>query len=473
MIYIDPPYNTGRGFTYNDKLVDVEDSYKHSKWISFMNKRLRLAKKLLSKKGIIFISIDDNELSQLKLLCDEIFYEQNLISVLIWSLGSGTSAGHFTRSHEYVICYANDKQSLPWFTLNYIDSNIVERAVKRPSKKNPLSDIVFPKGMECNSEDKIFPKKFGKSEPIEVVQGSFEIKNHKLKNEITLRAAWTMRSQIESWISGKETIDSKGQKVTKFFFKENGVLQYEKIRGTIHPKTMISGFSTKQGTQEIENIFQKRSFEFPKPSNLIKYLLELSTDKNSIIVDFMAGSGTTGHAVLELNKDDGGNRQFILCTNNENSICTDVCLPRLKKIIKGYKNLKGEKVEGLGGNLKYFQTSFVDSEPTDQNKKTIVEKSTEMLCLKEDCFELIKSEENQFKIFRNHNDHFLGIIYYYDGIEPFKKELLKLDKKINTYVFSLSDVVDENDFEQVDHLVRLKPIPSAILNAHNRIFAHV
>ena len=114
----------------------------------------------------------------------------------------------------------------------------------------------------------------------------------------------------------------------------------------------------------------------------------------------------------------------------------------------------------------------MDSEPTDQNKKIMVEQSTEMLCLKEDCFELVK-EGKQFNIFKNYKDYYLGIIYYYDGIEPFKKEVIKLNKKINTYIFSLTDTVDEEEFTQANHLVTLKPIPSAILNVYKRIFAYV
>ena len=224
--------------------------------------------------------------------------------------------------------------------------------------------------------------------------------------------------------------------------------------------------------QEFDSFDLQSSFDTPKPIKLIKRILEIASCQNSIILDFMAGSGTTGHAVLQLNKEDGGHRKFILCTNNENNICTDVCYPRLKKVIKGYKNSKGEKIEGLGGNLKYFKTSFVDSEPTDYNKKIMVEQSTEMLCLKEDCFELVR-EGKSFKIFKNSSDNYLGIILYYDGIDSFKKEILKLDKKINAYVFSLNDTVDEKDFVGIDHLVNIKPIPSAILNVYKRIFAYV
>jgi adenine-specific DNA-methyltransferase len=211
-------------------------------------------------------------------------------------------------------------------------------------------------------------------------------------------------------------------------------------------------------------------FSFSKPKELIKHLIAITDkDKDITILDFFSGSGTTGQAVLELNEEDEGNRKFILCTNNENDICTKVCYPRMKKVINGYKDAKGVLVRGLGGNLKYFNTDFVDAEPTDQNKKKLVDKSTEMLCLKEDCFEPVK-KGNDFKIFKDNKEKYLGIIYDDAGIAPFKKEAEKVGKKIIVYVFSLDDSAREEEFEDIKKLVELKPIPAVILNVYKRIF---
>ena len=182
-----------------------------------------------------------------------------------------------------------------------------------------------------------------------------------------------------------------------WFSREKNQKQNEYLRGctgrcttnTLLPNEEV-GFN-KDGTTLLHEMFGEKMFDQPKPVTLIKYLLSIKNKKhdynNWIILDFMAGSGTTGHAVLELNKEDGGNRQFILCTNNENNICTDVCYPRVQKVIKGYKNSKAEKIDGLGGNLKYFKTAFVGSEPTHRNKKMLTDKSVEMLCIKENTFE--------------------------------------------------------------------------------------
>ncbi|MDC9591771.1 DNA methyltransferase, partial [Xenorhabdus sp. XENO-10] len=148
-------------------------------------------------------------------------------------------------------------------------------------------------------------------EVVEVTSGVLECKHGVLAREVTLKAGWTMKRQIENWLSGNDTVDSKGQQVVEFFFKPNGVLQYVKKRGTEHPKTIITGFTTKQGSQEVEALLGSSVFDYPKPTGLIEHLMKV-TDREDIILDFFAGSGSTGHAVLKQNKKDGGRRKFIL-----------------------------------------------------------------------------------------------------------------------------------------------------------------
>ena len=171
---------------------------------------------------------------------------------------------------------------------------------------------------------------------------------------------------------------------------------------------------------------------------------------------------------MDLNKEDGGNRQFILCTNNENNICTDVCYPRLKKVIKGYKNGKGENIAGLGGNLKYYTCDFVEAEPTDRNKRKLVNESTEMLCSRENAVELVQ-DESDFKIFKN-SDKYLGIVYYEEAIDYFKKAIKKIKGHFNTYVFSLGDDPHEKQFADVKSKVTLCAIPEVILKVYREIF---
>ena len=473
VIYIDPPYNTGnKDFIYNDKYVDSEDLYKHSKWLSFMSRRLKLAKNLLSDYGIIFISINDNELAQLKLLMDDVkqlFGEKNFISNIIWKSRSSLQYSEplISSQTEYILVYAKNKKI--WNTNGGLMFNRVKKDTDKLSYSNPDND---PRGPWTSS-------------------GLIRDDGRK-KYEIVTPSG---KKYYEAWLYTKENMekfrkegllwfgkdgDAKPRK--KNFWKDykgrvsSNLLMDEFIyikdeKGNIKKKKLFEVGTTEKGTKELKEIFNvsRVPFDYPKPKTLIKYLINLYPSKDAIVLDFFAGTGTTGHAVLELNKEDGGNRQFILVTNNENNIATEVCYPRLKKVIKGYKNLKGEWVEGLGGNLKYFKTDFVDSEPTDLNKKKLVDKSTAMLCLKENCFDLVKKGK-YFKIFNNPQNKYLGIIYDDAGIAPFKKEIKKLKKKCVVYIFSLDDSAKEDEFEDVSDLVELRPIPAVILNVYRRIF---
>jgi len=231
---------------------------------------------------------------------------------------------------------------------------------------------------------------------------------------------------------------------------------------------------TKDGTSEIKEIFGKKVFDYPKPTTLIEHIISVILNSNGIkrglILDFFAGTGTTAHSVLRLNKENKTEHQFILCTNNENNICTEVCYPRIKKVIQNLeKESKGKLVSNRPGGLKYYKTDFVDAEQTDDNKHRMVDKSTEMLCLKEDCFDELMNGK-RFKIFKNGQDKHLGIIYDDDCIEPFKKEAKKLKKQFVVYVFSLDESAREDEFEDVADLVELRPIPAVILNVYKRIF---
>ncbi len=392
LIYIDPPYNTGNeGFMYNDKIVNSEDSYRHSKWLNFMSKRLRLAKNLLKKDGTILINIDDNEVAQLRLLSDEIFGEDHFRNAIIWAYRTG-GAPHrndvFSSKHDYILFYSRSKE--------YFFNRFKEK-------------ILYEKDFFGAKKDE---------------NGDFYA-------DVNLRDV----------IEGEITLFKEGK-----FYKEINV-------------------------KPVLNLSSERVEDFPtqKPIGLIKYLIEILTRPDAVILDFFAGSGTTGHAILDLNRENKANRKFILCTNNENNICTKICYPRLKKIIKGFKKNNGKKINGFKGNLKYFKTGFVDAEPTDINKKKLVDKSTEMLCLREDCFNEI-NKARHFRIFQNNQNKHLGIIYSDEGIEPFKKEVKKLKKKFIVYVFSLDDSAREEEFEDIENLVELKPIPAVILNVYKRIF---
>lgn len=447
IIYIDPPYNTGSGdsFRYNDKIVDKEDAYRHSKWLSFMSKRLKLAKNLLKNTGTIFIAIDDNEVAQLKLLCDEIFGESNFIATICWkSRDSISNDLIMSQNHNYHLVYAKKFKEI------FDRRNSFRLPKELKGFKNPDNDSRGP----------------WKLMPVDGPGGAAKGNPH--YGFLGIRGYWRYSKQTmqKLYESGQIVKSSTGKSIQRKYY-----LRDAKKSGTAATTWWDDAGTTTQGTKELIEIFREKIFNNPKPTTLIDKILVLATDNTMeyIILDFFAGSGTTAHSVLKLNKEDGGNRKFILCTNNENNICTDVCYPRIKKVIRGYTNTKGKKVGGIFENLKYFKTAFVDSEPTDINKKRLVDQSTEMLCLKENCFDQVKSGKH-FRIFKHNDSKYLGIVYDDDGIEPFKREVKKLNKKISVYVFSLDESAREEEFEDVVDLVDLKPIPEVILNVYRRIF---
>ena len=205
------------------------------------------------------------------------------------------------------------------------------------------------------------------------------------------------------------------------------------------------------GTNIIKDIFGESVFDFPKSIYTLKDIVFLLSKnlENSIILDFFAGSGTTGHAVLELNKEDGGNRKFILCTNNENKICEEVTYERIKRVMKGYKNKKGEKVEGLGGNLKYFKTAFVDKDKlegvNDETKLKLTYEVGEMIALKEDT--LNEVEKNDYwQIFRNLKEDKITAIYFKED----KEKLGDLVKKLEDYIDDNKPKSTKNNSEKID-----------------------
>ena len=340
IIYIDPPYNTGKDFVYLDDYKDSIGNYLeltgqaeggkqigsnteasgrfHTNWLNMMNPRLRLAQNLLREDGVLFISINDYEFANLREICNEIFGQENSLTesptTLVWQQ-SGTTAGHYAVAHEYILAYAKNKTKLPFFSLPDYGANsvIAHGALKRISRANPASEIVFPAGFECEATNRVFKGQIGGSEK-EYITGKMIVKAGRLTRPVTIKAGWAMKRQVLEWLKGNETFDTKNQKVKRFYFNGEGMLWYEKERGTIHPKTIVPTDvgTTKTGSDELEDLFGARVFSFPKPSSLIAWLLSYSCNKEDIVLDFFAGSGTTGHAVMKQNCADGCQRRFIL-----------------------------------------------------------------------------------------------------------------------------------------------------------------
>lgn len=389
VIYIDPPYNTGnKDFKYNDKFIDKNDGYSHSKWLSFMGKRLNLARKLLSESGLIFISIDDKEQAQLKLLCDEIFGEENYINQI--SVKSKVSAGasgggedkKLKKNIEYILIYAKNISNIPPLKPIYKETELMSyiQKMKSEGKSFKYTNVLY----ECDNIVPFKTIKDGSGNDIEIKKvenySILTVKNvAKLEGiseeEVYLKyydrimtttnAQTSIRTRvweatdsednmyIATYIpkSGKnkgKSVDLlfKGrQKVLVIWLKDSSEKRKNKIVKQEKIGTFWDGFSwinvSKEGNVKFKN--------GKKPIELVMRIMNLIDSKNSTILDFFAGSGTTGHAVEKLNQEDGGHRKYILCTNNENNIAEEVTYQRLK-------NIQAE----LPHNLKYFKTDFVD-----------------------------------------------------------------------------------------------------------------
>lgn len=475
VIYIDPPYNTGASdWKYNNNYVDATDSFRHSKWISFMHHRLLLAKNLLSESGIICVTIDDNELPRLWLLMETVFGENNHLGTVAIRINPG---GRKTKrkvalQHEYALFFS--RNSLTKVAPFYVDP--LDKTHK--FYKGDDGKWYEERNLRKEGQDSLATKKDGtlsnRYYPIYYDQKTNKISTEEKLKETILPT--DTKGQKRIWRRGKEDIlklfESGNLQVKK---TRNGFQLYFRFSSELIGETPKSFWddskysASEHGTSTLDEIMGvSASFQFPKsPYAVMDCIRVCSNDKKSIVLDFFAGSGTTGHAVMMLNKEDGGSRQFILCTNNENGIAEEVTYPRIKKVIKGVEGL--EDITGMPSNLRYFKTNFIDAKTTDKNKKNLIDKSTEMLCLKEDCFDLVKKGP-EFKILKNNQNKYLGIVYDDAGIEPFKEQMKKLNTKAVVYIFSLDDSAREEEFEDIESLVELRPIPTAILNVYKRIF---
>lgn len=331
LIYIDPPYNTGnKDFIYDDNFVDANDTFRHSKWLSFMQKRLEIAKRLLSENGVIFISIDDNEQSALKMLCDNIWGENNFESI-IWKKkgGAGNTERILGCLTEYILCYFKNKKA---GIFKYRD---IDRKYKFNDEKGEynLESIEKTNSGVYTRPTMIFP-----------------IIDPKTKKSFYPRNGmrWTIgeKSVREAINNGRLFFDYKRNKV--YYIKREE--DYKKSEN-VYYNLLTECDSLAVAKDELKEILGNRElFDTPKPLALISCLISLISAKNTTILDFFAGSGTTGHAVMKLNAEDGGKRKFILCTNNENNICREVTYERIKRVIER------DKYEA---SLKYYKVDFV------------------------------------------------------------------------------------------------------------------
>ena len=458
VIYIDPPYNTGnKDFSYNDTFIDRENGYRHSMWLSFMDKRLEISKNLLSSRGTIFISIDDNELSQLKLLCDEIFGERNFIACPVRRRRKSQAnlSKNISTIHEYVLIYRKNIEH----ELNKVEANL-----DLDSFKNPDND---PRGpyttMPCTNRG-------GTKYSVVTPTGN------------VIEDEWRFKKQTYDQLFEDNRIvfprGGKGKPRYKLFLSE-------KQRGGVIPNSWWDELeSNQEGAALLKQILGEDAFSNPKPVGLITFIEKLSTLKNSTILDFFAGSGTTLHATMQLNAEDGGHRRCILATNNENGICENVTYERNRRVIQGYITPKGEKVPGLTrNNLRYYKTKFVPRDKSPKNLRNLMALSTDMLCIHNDTYIekpfVGKNINNKIARYFESNDGSkrMLVIYRAEAIQAlvelmkqeFKNGESKENGKLMVYVFSPNGYAYDDEFEDVADYVSLCAMPDAVLNAYRRV----
>lgn len=460
VIYIDPPYNTGaKDWKYNNNYVDINDSYRHSKWLSLMSHRLQLAKNLLKKDGLLIVAIDDNEAHRLRALIEEVMPAYDVTSVTIVQNPRGNITSNFARTHEYALFVIprgisliarTKKENTSPRKLRRWGHNSTRTA--RPTmfypiyvKDGKISRIGIVPDNDFHPKSKNIVKKNGEIEVWPIDQNGIERRWNfgldRIRKELNRMTALTVKEQIDIFLTQEDTTPKTVWTDPDMEAGRHGATLVKTITGT--------------------------DFPFPKSIFNVKRCLELivGSRPNALVLDFFAGSGTTGHAVLMLNEEDDGNRQFILCTNNENKIAENVTYPRIKGVIKGYA-----EESGIPANLRYFKTEFVKrNDVSDDTRRELVKRSTEMICVRENTFTK-KHDNKKYKIYSN-GKIATGILFDLDGIDELKEKITNIGLPAQLYVFSLTNDSYPDDFADLSVKHKLCPIPESILEVYRKLFA--
>ena len=540
VIYIDPPYNRGeKDFKYNDNYIDKDNPFKHSLWLSFMRKRLQIAKLLLSDRGVMIVHIDEHEFDALNLLLEtEIFSSNNCLGQIIWNkLNPKGDANGVAVQHEYILIYCKNKELFKE-TPNHL----------MREKPNALKIIAKAKSLFS---------KIGKTEIPEDVKNvikPFDYPEEVLKDFYVKYDLQLINKEFEAWL--KRNDFSEGEKAYKYIDNQGNAFQpvsmawpnkttpnsdyfvplihpinqkkcpipekgwrfpsktFKKMLGTndpveILPNMVIKGqvvFTIdKKGNNNQprnkyllkDNIMENTpsivndgssndklfadlgiKFEYPKTLVIAKYLLKNVLQEANVILDFFAGSGTTLHATMQLNAEDGGHRKCILVTNNENNICEEVTYERNKRVIQGYTTPKGENVEGLhDNNLRYYRTTLLSRDKSVKNMRQLVRLATDMLCIKNDVYTEApfcgkNINPNIARYFDNRQGCRMLVIYEERAIQLLVQLMAQTeDDGIKTMVYVFSPGADPytDDFEDVAERVKLCALPSAIYEAYKRV----
>lgn len=497
VIYIDPPYNTGSdGFRYKDKRildkfpdgteVPKDHPFRHSYWLSFMSKRLELAKSLLKKTGTIFISINEDEFAQLKLLCDQTFGTENYLTMFTIKV----------RHEERILKGDKDFHEVVEYLLMYRASSDY-KTVKKIYDNSSLDEYVYqivektkkPKKIKFgNKEVEVFEE--GEYEVVKVAPSADNLKKINIRG--SLKEGNSSGRFYMAYLDGLKTkgvlykVPSMGNDKFghRYFLTPS---KSSRVNGDYFQGVPLDIKDTKEVPYpnyfDFEKEFNSVGYEGgvsfgggKKPINFLKHFLNIgTTNKSAIVLDFFAGSGSTGHAVMQMNEDDNGNRQFIMITNNYELVkdkvyrpMSEACYPRIKNVIKGY-----DDNDALGGSIKYYKSSFVGShsilDTDDKDKLQLAYHAGEMLSIAENTLELTEKTDH-WQIFEN-KDRYTAVYFKeeYDGLETFIKKVQKLNKPVSVYIFSWEDDPYLDEFEGNGNIT-VKTIPQPILEIYKQIY---
>lgn len=541
VIYIDPPYNRGENdFMYNDKYIDKDNPFKHSLWLSFMKKRMKLAKILLNDMGVLIIHIDEHEFDALHLLLEnDIFDSSQNLGLIIWNkMNPKGDALSTATMHEYILLFCKNRK---YFALNENNmqrdkanaKQIIAKGKSLISKigtkdipddlKQLLKSYKYPKSLidqlEIDYDYEMVCQEFQSwinKSPFS--KGEKAYKYLDIQGDVfrTVSMAWPNKETapedywkplthpvtgetcplpsrgwrnptytMEKLLGEKDAVNYCGLTIKgeiAFSVKKNGQLNIpervyylkDNMKENV-PSIYNDGSSDDQLLSDL-NI----SFPYPKTLSVAQYLLKNVYRNNNItVLDFFAGSGTTMHAVMQLNKEDGGHRQCILVTNNENNICEEVTYERNKRVINGYTTPKGVEVEGLHNNsLRYYKTKLLPRQHTNRNMHDLMNSATDLLCIKENLYDETPIHDLPIKNIRRHvrlygNDkRRMLIIYNEEAIQrvvPWLATLPPTPTKIKVYTFSYSNYAYDDDFAEVEDRVQLCALPAAIYEAYRRV----
>ena len=375
-IYIDPPYNTGNeSWVYNDnvnsplirewlgKVVGKEDETldRHDRWLCMMYPRLALLKRFLHEEGVIFVSIDDDEVHHLRALMDEIFGYKKRLTTFVWRTdGNFDNQAKIKNCHEYVLAYAISPEKFAHPKVvdpsvgagSKLHKPFIRNTIVKNGIKNPVSPVTLPKGFPADFESGIIS---ARTNAWPKYATDIVVQDRKIMQATVGESGWSSKDHLLQFIDNKfePVLDTKGQK-TRFVLTQTGAIESIKEREQAsHVISVIGGVGSTQ-SQSVELAEMGFSFPFPKPVDLIKYLIGMHSDPHGLILDSFAGSGTTGHAVLKQNAEDGGNRRFILVEMDDH-IARNVTTKRVCRVAAGYTNAKGEHVDGLGSGFRYCE----------------------------------------------------------------------------------------------------------------------